>query len=276
MIFLVIGAIFRALAVAMAVSVPSIVLITGASDGSSITLIAALIAGALICLEYLNTYPSMLEFRDAAPYNRIRYLSALIAIICVSTLFRDAHHADNSNTMLMAIGTIIGHGLDFPYSPIRLIILTLPFDVSDTIVDAARLSAGVTFVISILTVAGFFLFTRLSRWPVSFGSFNVWTNLPVLDPTSGVDIVLRLTREGRSNIGLALLSPFLMPIVIQITMLTLRLEPFQSAQSAAWIIIMWGVLPTFLAMRGIAMLRITELIIEKRHSNNAHSMLQMA
>ena len=67
MIFLVIGALFRALAVAMAVSFPSIVLITGASDGSSITLIAALIAGALICLEYLNTYPSLLEFRDAAP-----------------------------------------------------------------------------------------------------------------------------------------------------------------------------------------------------------------
>lgn len=156
--------------------------------------------------------------------------------------------------MLMAIRTIIGHGLDFPYSPIRLIILTLPLDVSETILDAAR----------------------LSRWPVSFGSFNVWTNLPVLDPTSGVDIVLRLTREGRSNIGLALLSPFLMPILIQVTMLMLRLKPFQSAQSAAWIIIMWGVLPTFLAMRGIAMLHIAELIIEKRHSNNAHSMLQMA
>ena len=72
-----------------------------------------------------------------------------------------------------------------------------------------------------------------------------------------------------------MLSPFVMPIVIQITMLTLRLEPFQSAQSAAWIIV-WGVLPTFLAMRGIAMLHIAELIIEKRHSNNAHSMLQMA
>ena len=111
---------------------------------------------------------------------------------------------------------------------------------------------------------------------MSLGSFKVWTNLPVLDPTSGVDIVLRLIREGRSNIGLALLSPFLMPILIQITMLMLRLEQFQSAQSAAWIIIMWGVLPTFLAMRGIAMLRIAELIIEKRHSNNAHSMLQMA
>ena len=105
---------------------------TDTSDGSSITLIAALIAGALICLEYLNTYPSMLKFRDAAPYNRIRYLSALIAIICVSTLFREAHHVDSSNKMLMAIGTIIGHGLDFPYSPIRLIILTLPLNVSDT------------------------------------------------------------------------------------------------------------------------------------------------
>ena len=99
---------------------------------------------------------------------------------------------------------------------------------------------------------------------MSVGSFNVWTNLPVLDPTSGVDI------------GLALLSLFLMPILIQITMLMLRLEPFQSAQSAAWIIIMWGVLPTFLAMRGIAMLRIAELIIEKHHSNNAQSLLQMA
>ena len=67
MIFLVIGPVFRAIAVAMAISVPPIVLITGTSDGSSITLIAALIAGALICLEYLNTYRSMLEFRDAAP-----------------------------------------------------------------------------------------------------------------------------------------------------------------------------------------------------------------
>jgi hypothetical protein len=98
----------------------------------------------------------------------------------------------------------------------------------------------------------------------------------VLDPTSGVDIVVRLTLDGRSNIGLALLSPFLMPIVMQIVMLALRLEPFQSAQSAAWIVILWGVLPTFLAMRAIAMLRISELIIEKRHSNNMLSMLQMA
>ena len=87
---------------------------------------------------------------------------------------------------------------------------------------------------------------------------------------------MSVTREGRSNIGLALLSPFLMPIVIQVTMLMLRLEPFQSSQSAAGIIIMWGVLPTFLAMSGIAMLRIAELIIEKRHSNNAHNMLQIA
>jgi hypothetical protein len=161
--------------------------------------------------------------------------------------------------MIMSLGTIIGHGLDFPYSPIRLIILTLPLNVSDEIVDAVRLSAGLAFVISIVTVTGFFLFTRLTRWPVSFGSFNVWTNLPVLDPTSGVDIVVRLTLDGRSNIGLAL-----------------RLEPFQSAQSAAWIVILWGVLPTFLAMRAIAMLRISELIIEKRHSNNMLSMLQMA
>jgi hypothetical protein len=140
--------------------------------------------------------------------------------------------------MIMSLGTIIGHGLDFPYSPIRLIILTLPLNVSDEIVDAVRLSAGLAFFISIVTVTGFFLFTRLTRWPVSFGSFNVWTNLPVLDPTSGVDIVVRLTRDGRSNIRLALLSPFLMPIVMQIVMLALRLEPFQSAQSAAWIVIL--------------------------------------
>lgn len=276
MILLVIGAILRAVAVAMAISIPSILLLTCTSDGSSITLIAALIAGVLICLEYLNTYPSMLESRDASPYNRIRYLSSLCAIICVSVLFREIYLTNNSNMMIMSLGTIIGHGLDFPYSPIRLIILTLPLNVSDEIVDAVRLSAGLAFVISIVTVTGFFLFTRLTRWPVSFGSFNVWTNLPVLDPTSGVDIVVRLTRDGRSNIGLALLSPFLMPIVMQIVMLALRLEPFQSAQSAAWIVILWGVLPTFLAMRGIAMLRISELIIEKRHSNNMLSMLQMA
>ncbi len=59
-------------------------------------------------------------------------------------------------------------------------------------------------------------------------------------------------------------------------MFTLRLERFQSAQSAAWIIIMWGVLPTILEMCGITMLRIAELIIEKCRSNNAHTMLQMA
>ncbi|MGB0570270.1 MAG: hypothetical protein ACPGK3_08965, partial [Paracoccaceae bacterium] len=48
------------------------------------------------------------------------------------------------------------------------------------------------------------------------------------------------------------------------------------AQSAAWIIFIWGVLPAFLAMHGVAMLRVAELIIEKHHSNNAHSMLQIA
>jgi hypothetical protein len=64
--------------------------------------------------------------------------------------------------MIISLGTIIGHGLDFPYSPIRLIILTLPLNVSDEIVDA------------VWVVCGFSLchFDRDCYWVFSFHPTN--------------------------------------------------------------------------------------------------------
>lgn len=275
MIVPVITAVFRASIVAFAISIPSLLLAPASADGSYIVLLGALLLGALVCLEYLNTYPCLLEFRDAPPFNRFRFAHALIIIIGTSILLRGATGV-NPSPLLENISIILGHSLDFAYSPIHLVILMLPNSLPSVFVDAMRLSAGFAFFVSIVNISLFYIVVRATRWPIARGTLNVWTNLPLLDPTSGGDIVVRLTRDGRVNIAFGVLAPFLFPAFIKIIGFVFGPQFFYDPQSLSWLIILWAIIPTTFAMRGIGMLRISELIQNKRQSNEESHFVQMA
>lgn len=275
MIAPIIGAVFRACAIAIAISTPSLFLVPETAEGSYIVLLCALCVGGLVGLEYLNTYPSVLEFRDARPYNRLRFVHAMIVIVGTSLVLRGTFDSPPAR-VLENISVILGHWLDFSYSPIRLVVLMLPDFLPSDLTDAMRMAAGFGFVLSVLIIFVFFTLIRLTNWPLGHGSFNVWTNLPLLDPTSGGDIVHRLTRDGRINILFGLTLPFIIPALVKTYSLALGPQVFFDPQVLAWLIILWTVFPTTCAMRGIAMLRIAELIQHKRSAEHPVQKIQIA
>ena len=136
---------------------------------------------------------------------------------------------------------------------------------------AVRAAAGLSYTVSLATIALFYIQIRLRNWPVANGAFNVWVNLPLFDPTTGGDVVFRLQRDGRINMVLGILLPFVIPALVQIGTMIFSPLPLNHPQSQIWLLCAWAFLPASMLMRGIAMLRIAELIEEKRRRAYANA-----
>ena len=165
---------------------------------------------------------------------------------------------------------------DFPYSPIRLIVLMLPADASQPLVELVRISASVAYVAALVTIASFAYAVKLRGWPTGNGAFNVWTNLPLFDPTKGGDVVARLQRDGRLNICIGILIPFLIPAITKLLSNVVNPISLSNPQTLIWAMSAWAFLPASMIMRGMATLRIASLIVEKRRAYSTSESTQAA
>ncbi|MBO6775385.1 MAG: hypothetical protein JJ897_07750, partial [Marinibacterium sp.] len=173
--------------------------------------------------------------------------------------------------MFSSLASVVGTALDFPYSPIRMVVLMLPSDVSPVLVQVVRSGAGISYLIAAVTIGVFFLLVRLSGWPVGNGAFNVWVNLPLFDPTAGRDVVQRLQRDGRVNMVIGALLPFIAPAAITITSNIYPPMNLGNPHVLIWLLTGWAFIPASMVIRGIALFRISELIEEKRRRAYANS-----
>ena len=248
----------------MMIVTPSVVLPSVSSDASQIVALVALFAGALTLFEYSATYPGIVEFRDAPPFNRIRFLSMFATVLCLSLLSLPDGRNVPTIELIRAISVLMGNVLDFPYSPVRLMVLMLPDSVSADHLARVQAAAGLAYFSSLMSVIALAVVIRMKRWPLQDGSFNVWVNLPTFDPTAGGDIVYRLMRDAHFNIALGFVLPFIFPAVI--TGSTLFFDPvtLENPQTLIWTITAWALLPANLFMRGIAVQRIAYLISQQR------------
>ena len=64
------------------------------------------------------------EFRDAPPVNRLRFISLFAMVFTLSILGKHQFEPTNLTAALWALGNLIGNGIDFPYSPVRLVIFS--------------------------------------------------------------------------------------------------------------------------------------------------------
>ena len=76
------GAAARGLLVAIMVAMPSMLLPAHVSPAPEIVVLLAILAAALTFAEYNSSFPSYIEFRDAPPFNRMRF-GALFATVLV-------------------------------------------------------------------------------------------------------------------------------------------------------------------------------------------------
>ncbi len=260
------GASMRSVMVMLVVATPTVLLADGRADTQQMVALVALFLAALTFVEYNAVYPGLVEFRDAPPFNRVRFLMLFVTVFCLSAIERGRVHPSTLTELIHAVGALIGISMDFPYSPVRLATLMLAGNASDAQIGAVRTAAGMSYLISLISLAFFVILLRLGGWPRRDRPFNVWVNLPTFDPTSGGDVVARLRRDARVNIALGFLLPFIIPAMVEIA--SVGFQPFglTSPQTMIWTMTLWAFLPASLFMRGIAMGRVAEMILARRHA----------
>ncbi len=253
------------------VATPSTLLPGVGADGKEMVALVALFAAFLTFIEYNSAYPGLIEFRDAPPFNRVRFCMLFATVFLLTIIARGAEQPTTLTIFVTSVGGLIGTAMDFPYSPVRLATLVIGESATNGQVGLVRIAAGMSYLISLISLAVFVILLKFYGWPSRGGAFNVWVNLPTFDPTAGGDVVDRLDRDARINIALGFLLPFLIPAVVKAG--TTGFEPltFTSPQTLIWTMAAWSFLPASLFMRGIAMGRIADMIREKRRLNGISS-----
>ena len=263
------GAIIRAVLVAVVVATPSVLLFDISGDTRQMVALAALFAGLLAFVEYNAEYPSLIEFRDAPPFNRLRFLMLFATLFSLSMIERGRTDPTSLTEFIHAIGQLIGMSMDFPYSPVRLATLMLDSGASAEQVNALRDAAGVAYLTSLVCLSIFVIMLKAGAWPLPGRAFNVWINLPTFDPTAGGDVIERLERDGRINIALGFLLPFVTPFVVSSGFNGLNPNSITAPQTLIWTMALWSFLPASLFMRGIALGRLADMIRDIRRARDA-------
>jgi hypothetical protein len=260
------GAIVRAILVMAVVATPSALLPELSADTKQMVALVALFAGLLVFVEYKATYPGLIEFRDAPPFNRIRYAILLLTVFCLSILEAGRIAPTTLTSLVEAVALLIGRVMDFPYSPVRLATLMLAQGATPAQTEVVRSAAALAYVIAAVGVLIFGSAARGRSWPGK-GGFNVWVNLPTFDPTSGSDVITRLDQDARVNVALGILLPFLTPVAVRYGFSGIDALTLTSPQTLIWTVAAWSFIPASLFMRGLAMRRIADMIREKRRAN---------
>ncbi len=258
------GAAVRAFLVMVVIVMPSVVLPGVGTDTKQIVALMALFAGTLVFIEYNAVYPSLVEFRDGAPFNRIRYLMLFAIILFLSIIVADREDPTTVSRLFHALGMVIGEALDFPYSPVRLATYMLADNATVEQVTQVRTAAGTAYLVSLISLAIFVIVLKIAGWPRTKSAFNVWVNLPTFEPTAGGDVVDRLERDARVNLAIGFLLPFLVPALIAVLSSGLPASTITSPQTLIWTMAAWAFLPASLLMRGVAMARVADMIRVKR------------
>jgi hypothetical protein len=246
----------RAAIVVMVVATPSLLLPGTTQEGAQMVMLVALCLGA--------GCPALVEFRDAPPFNRVRVLSLLVMLFLLSLVAGGGNEGSSLILVLNALGFLVGHALEFPWSPLSVLLDRLPPEAAPVQALQVKIMAGLATLVALVALVAFVLLLRLRHWPSRSQAFNVWINLPTFDPTTGGDIVARLKRDARVNVILGFAVAFVVPVVGLTAADHVGVMVLSSPHTMVWGISMWMFLPLSMVMRGLAMARIADMIRDRR------------
>ncbi len=261
------GAILRAILVVMVIATPSLLLPGTTSDTAQIVVLLAFVAAAFTLVEYGGKSPSLVEFRDAPPFNRIRFFALFFTVVTLTFILRGQFAPSTITRLAETAGNAVTNTIDFPYSPVRLLVLMLPEDAPAQVIADVRMAAGISYLVSILSLGLFILMLRVAGWPARNGTFNFWVNLPTFDPTAGGDVVRRLERDAQVNLILGFLLPFMIPAVVKLASDIVDPISLSSHHTLIWTVTAWAFLPASLLMRGIALSHVADMISKQREQS---------
>ncbi len=256
--------VLRGICIALLVLSPALILPGVSQDVALGITLLALMAAVVVVTEYSAAYPGLIEFRDAKPYNRARFTMLSMVVLLTTLLQRDLLMAQDTSSFITAGALTLGQLLDFPFSPVRLLVLSLPQGLPAEHVANVAAAAAMAYVLAVTGLVAFTSMTILGYWPRSNCAFNVWVNLPNFDPTKGVDVVQRLERDAQVNILLGIILPFSLPVLLHISTLLVQPMTLETPLALVWGVSLWAFIPVNLVMRGLAMYRIAQLVRAQR------------
>ena len=268
------SAFMRAVLVGLMVATPSLILPSIAADTAQIVVVLAILAFCMTFIEYYGRYPSFIEFRFAPPFNRLRFIGLFVTVVLLSMVILGETDPTGWTVMITRVGAALGNVIDFPFSPVRLVVLMMPEGADSASISTVRTAAGISYTVSLVMMIVFLILVRGFGWPVRNGAFNVWVNLPLFDPTGGGDVLQRLRRDSGLNIVLGCLLPFLIPAAIKAASDFVDPGFMSNPQTLVWTTTAWAFLPASMLMRGIAMGRIAQMIEDKRRRAYAQAELE--
>jgi hypothetical protein len=251
---------------AMLVATPALMMPLTQPATAQVVLLLALLAATFTALEYTARYPGLLEFRFAPPYNRLRFATLAAILVSLSIMMRGQVMPSSISVGLDGVAGRMADVIDFPFSPVRLMVLLVPPEAE---IGLLRRMAALAYALSLGMVVVFAVFVRFLGWPTRSGPFNVWINLPLFDPTGGGDVLYRLRRDAVLNLGLGIVLPFAIPAILRLSAAIIGPVSLDDPQTLIWTVSVWAFLPASLLMRGIAMQRIAAMIEDKRRRSYA-------
>lgn len=257
------GAAFRAVLVALLVTLPQLLLGQGQGGAPQLVVLVAIMAALFTFSEYIARVPSVVEFRDARPYNRLMVVGVGSALLVACAMLRSDWSAAAMAQPVRWMGEAWSRLLDLPWSPVHHLLLTAPPEIDPRLMQVLFAVAAVAYALSLLTILLFAAAVRLDRWP-GRSAFNVWVNLPQFDPTSGGDVVQRLQQNALVNLSLGLMLPLIIPIVADVLRIGFVGPALRDPAALVWVVVAWAFVPAGLAMRGLALNRLAQLIAADR------------
>jgi hypothetical protein len=261
----------RALCVVALITLPSLLLPVQSQDGLQVVALVAIFAAIFTVVEYTVASPSFIEFRSAPPFNRLRFIALFTTVLMLSLIMRGSEAPSTLTRLMQLMGERIGGSADFPFSPVRLMVLMMPEGTDSRALYLISISAGLAYLVSLLSIAIFGVLLRSHHWPRRSGTFNVWVNLPMFDPTTGGDVVKQLHRDSQINLILGFLLPFVFPALGKMVSLFITPIVLDDPQTLIWIVSAWAFLPASLLMRGIALSRVAQMIHMQRKLEHARA-----
>lgn len=252
-----INALPRAGMVAALIALPAIVLPSASQENLYGVVIFALVFSLFIFFEYYSLFPSIIEFRFAPPVNRLRFGTLVLIVVLITAFYTD----DLQTGIVHSFAGVF----DQPFLPLGLASNAYTADIPPGFKVFFHDAAGLSYGLSLVSVAVFLLVVCVGSWPKRSSTFNLWVNMPLFSPTTGANVVTRLSMLGNFNILIGLVLPYLLPMLG--TLAPRTFNPIMMQQEPyilVWVVALWAMLPAGLVIRGIAMLRVAKLIRDMR------------
>lgn len=261
------GASLRAVLVAAAVTIPAL-LLPGVSNASTeLAILSGTLAAAFVIFEYGFTSPSLIEFRFAAPYNRVRFIMFAALLLALSIVFRTALHDTGSKIVVTDFAHSVFDLWNFPGSPVRAF-MNMAGPMTSESAQLIGAAAAMALTITTVTMGMFAAVVALFSWPVSRDSFNLWVNMPTFENTSEDQAQDALRQSAFISLVIGLTLPYLAPQAASAFLGPL--QPISTTNSLffVWMIAIWCFVPAISVLRAIALYKVANLLADFADSDS--------